>query len=166
MPSPDDLHVLRTEIEADLIAVDPLIKELSEARRCFSSEPTQKDLAYVAYLLHGMYTGWESAFRRIAITFENRLNSAQWHAQLLRRMSLDIPRIRPAVIDAQLRERLEEMRSFRHFFRHSYGVKLRPARLELVLEAYDAVASAIEDCFTRFLSQVEQIADVSEDTES
>ncbi len=164
MPNPDDLRVLRKEVEADLAVVERLARDLARARAGLPSEPTQENLAYLAYLLHDSYTGWESAFRRIATAFENRLDPARWHAHLLQRMSLEIPRIRPAVIDTQLRERLEELRSFRHFFRHSYGATLRLARIELVLEAYDAAASEVGNCLSRFLNDVESIADSAEET--
>ena len=166
MANPDDLRVLREEVEADLVAVDALVKELAEARASLAAEPKQKDLAYLAYLLHGIYTGWESAMRRIATTFENRLDPARWHAQLLQRMTLDLPGIRPSVIDRSLRLHLEKLRSFRHFFRHSYGVPLCWRELALVLEANDAAAPVIRDCFDRFLSAVESIAELAEGDDS
>ena len=166
MPSPDDLRVLRREIDADLAAVGQLTKELTEARADLPPEPAQKDVAYLAYLLHSIYTGWESAMRRIAVVFENRLDPARWHAQLLQRMILDLPGIRPPVIDPGLHLHLEKLRSFRHFFRHSYGVPLRWAEIKLVLEASDAVTPAMETCFSRFLSDVESIADSAEETRS
>ncbi len=166
MPNPDDLRVLRKEVEADLAVVERLARDLARARAGLPSEPTQENLAYLAYLLHDSYTGWESAFRRIATAFENRLDPARWHAHLLQRMSLEIPQIRPAVIDAQLRERLEELRSFRHFFRHSYGAALRLARLELVLQTFSEVSPAVTAQITRFLADLERIADSAEETES
>ena len=164
MPSPDDLRVLRKEIEADLAAIGRQMGELAGARAGVVAPPTPKDLAYLAYLLHGIYTGWESAMRRIATSFENRLDPAQWHAQLLRRMTLDLPGIRPRVIDATARGHLEKLRSFRHFFRHNYGVPLRWPEIELVLAAYDAGASEMDVCLDRFLSEVESIADSAEET--
>ncbi|MCK4660911.1 MAG: antitoxin [Phycisphaerae bacterium] len=166
MPNPDDLRVLRKEIEADLATISQLAEVLVEARATLPAEPDQKDLAYIAYLLHGIYTGWESAMRRIATTFENRLDPARWHAQLLQRMSLDLPGIRPPVIDPSLRLHLEKLRSFRHFFRHSYGVPLRWAELKLVLDAFEAAASEMAESFSRFLSNVEKITDLSEEPET
>jgi hypothetical protein len=164
MPNPDELHVLRKEIQTDLAAVERLARDLAEARGRLPAQPTQENLAYLAYLLHGIYTGWESAFHRIAVTFENRLDPARWHAQLLRRMSLDLPGIRPAVIDAESRERLEELRAFRHFFRHSYSVRLRPRRLTGVLETYDEVAPVVAADLKRFLDNLDTMANVSEQT--
>lgn len=158
MASPDELRVLRKELEADLARVEQLIEELGQARTELPPDPYQKDLAYIAYLLHGIYTGWESAMRRIAVTFENRLDPARWHAQLLERMALDLPGIRPPVIEADLRLHLERLRSFRHFFRHSYAVPLRRREIELVLEHYDAAQPEMNDRLPRFLSQVEQMS--------
>ena len=163
MPSPDALRVLCKEIETDLAAVSRLMQELAEARRRLGGEPTQENLSHIGYLLHSIYTGWESALRRIATVFENRLDPGQWHVQILRRMALDIPGIRPAVLDAASEEHLAAMRSFRHFFRHNYGVPLRWHKMGPVLQSYDAVQSSVEQSFLRFLSEVEKIAEQSEE---
>lgn len=162
MPNPDELRVLRKEIEADLAAVDRLMRDMAEARGQVPAEPTQRDLSHIGYLLHGIYTAWESALHRIATVFENRLDPSQWHVQLLRRMTLDIPGIRPAVIDAATCEHLVALRSFRHFFRHSYAVRLRWPRMKLALDAFDEAAPLVADRLAEFLEQVEQIAGLSE----
>jgi len=163
MPHPDELRLLRREVQADLAAVDRLMGELADARRVLPPDPPQATLAHIGYLLHGVYTDWESAFHRIAAVFENRLDPSGWHVQLLRRMTLDIPGIRPAVIDARTCEHLAALRSFRHFFRHGYAVPLRWPKMQSVLEDYDAAASAVAEQHGRFLTQVERIADQSEE---
>jgi hypothetical protein len=163
MPSADALRVLRREIETDLSAVERLMKQLAEARQNLGAEPPEETLIHVGYLLHSIYTGWESAMRRIATVFENRLDPGQWHVQLIRRMTLDIPGVRPAVLDAASEEHLATMRSFRHFFRHNYGVPLRWRKMEPVLESYDAVRPSVERSFRRFLAEIEKLADLSEE---
>jgi hypothetical protein len=53
-----------------------------------------------------------------------------WHIQLLRRMSTDIPDVRPPVISQDLERDLSEYLRFRHLFRNIYGFDLRWALLD------------------------------------
>jgi len=49
----------------------------------------------IAYHLHNLYSAFEDVFQRVAETFENQVSDkTRWHAQLLRRMTLDIEGIR------------------------------------------------------------------------
>ncbi|MEE9294797.1 MAG: hypothetical protein V3W34_07540 [Phycisphaerae bacterium] len=159
MVTPDALRILCIEVEADIVAVNRLLEELNDARRRVADEPSQQELSHIAYMLHSIYTAWEGAFHRIATTFENRLDPARWHEQLLRRMSLAIPHIRPAVIRKELLEDLATLRSFRHFFRHSYAVPLRWHKMQIPLDSVDQAAATVNASLRRFLDVVEEIAE-------
>lgn len=161
MPNRDDLRVLRQEIDNDLAAVAQLLHDLTEARRNLPPDPTQENLSHVGYLLHTIYTAWESAFHRIATTFENRLDASRWHEQLLKRMTLEIPGLRPAVIDAATADELAILRGFRHFFRHNYAARFKWRRMQHVLESLDNCAPLVTGSLRRFLNVVEQISDQS-----
>ena len=57
------------------------------------------ELAAAAYLLHNIYNALENFFEQISRSFENHVKDlAQWHKELLGKMFLEIPGIRPAVI--------------------------------------------------------------------
>lgn len=91
-------------------------------------------LIVIAYYLHNLYNAFENIFQNIAAAFENSIDDmGRWHAQLLERMRLDVMPLRPAVIDDQAYEALDELRRFRHLFRHAYGVQLDPLRLNVVV---------------------------------
>ncbi|MBN1920543.1 MAG: hypothetical protein JW892_04815 [Anaerolineae bacterium] len=45
----------------------------------------------------------------------------------------DVMPLRPAIIDDAAYEALDELRRFRHLFRHAYGVQLDPLRLNIVV---------------------------------
>jgi hypothetical protein len=47
-----------------------------------------------------------------------------------------IPGIRPAIFAEHVREALDELRRFRHFFRHAYALDLRADKLERVLATF------------------------------
>ncbi|MFL6202141.1 MAG: hypothetical protein ACJ76J_23455 [Thermoanaerobaculia bacterium] len=63
---------------------------------------------------------------------ENHLDSSR-HRQLLERMRLDLSPVRPAVIDGEAFEKLDELLRFRHLFWTGYGLRLDGLRLQLVV---------------------------------
>jgi len=125
--------VLESDIESDLAAIDRLYDELGLPD--LRESTSQEELIVVAYRLHSLYMAFENIFRNIAAAFENHLDPSGWHRQLLQRMQRDLAPLRPAVIDSEAYERLNEMLGFRHVFRSAYGVNLNPVRLQVVLRA-------------------------------
>jgi len=67
---------------------------------------------------------------------------------LLRQMVAEVIGIRPAVINRQTRDCLDEYRGFRHMVRHVYSFKLRPSRIKELTDGlracFDMVAQDIE----------------------
>ncbi len=115
------------------------IEDIEAIYRQLDSHPLEADAAedtliVIAYHLHNLYNAFENIFQNIAAVFENSLDDVdKWHAQLLERMQLDVLPLRPAVIDRAAYEALEELRRFRHVFRHAYTMRLDPRRLEIVM---------------------------------
>jgi len=125
--------VLERSIQNDLKAISDIFEDIGTSPITAATQET--DLIVLAYRLHNLYNAFENIFQQIATTFENSLdNPARWHVQLLHRMQLDLMPMRPAVIDADAYEKLDELRRFRHLFRSAYRVKLDGRRLQLVLE--------------------------------
>ena len=54
------------------------------------------------------------------------LGGETWHTELLRQMSLDVPDVRPPVLQAETAARLDEYRKFRHRIRNIYATNLDP----------------------------------------
>jgi hypothetical protein len=76
-------------------------------------------------ILHDFYTGIEKIFESIAKEIDNRIPMGEeWHSELLRQMTLDIPGLRPPVITASTEKKLREYLGFRHLFRKRYGFEL------------------------------------------
>ncbi len=123
--------ILERDIQTDLVRVEKLYEALDHPD--LSEGVPAKETVFVAYQIHGIYTAFENIFRNIARAFENQLDAAKWHRQLLKRMHLDLTPLRPAVIGDEMYENLRELLSFRHFFRTAYGVDLDPVRLRGVL---------------------------------
>ena len=92
---------------------------------------------------------------RVAKAFENNIDDERgWHAELIRRMTLEIPGIRPALWPESLAHPLRELRAFRHVFTHAYDLVLDPDKLRLLLKYSGNVAPEISQLTQRFVQAV------------
>ncbi len=148
--------VLSNSIRRDLIAIANIYDELE--RHPLENNTNIDTLIVVAYHLHNLYNAFENSFQNIAATFENSIDDAKWHAQLLERMHLEVMPLRPAVIDDEAYDALDELRRFRHVFRHAYSIKLDPLRLELVLNKAFTLKTIYIQQFERFLNFLQNMA--------
>ena len=73
-------------------------------------------------------------------------------------MRLNAMPLRPAVVDDEAFEALDELRRFRHLFRHAYGVRLEARRLQLVLDSALELQAIYEDQLNEFLVFLEAAA--------
>lgn len=89
----------------------------------------------MAYKLHNLYGAYEELFEIIADFFENQIEGTRYHMDLLRRMKLNIEGIRPSLLSQETYLLFDELRRFRHFFRHAYAVGLDPDRVEKMASA-------------------------------
>ncbi len=132
-----NFHVKRSikgYIQRDMQAIEQIYGELVQYPIEF--EAKQDRLIVTAYYLHNLYNAFENIFKNIATTFENSMDSsAGWRSQLLEQMELDLMPLRPAVIDQTTAPALDELRRFRHVFRHAYLLQLDVRRLQLVWES-------------------------------
>ncbi len=115
------------------------------------------DRAAIGYYLHNFYNGCENIFTNIARFFENDLNPDSWHADLLKRMKLDIAGYRPAVIDEALYRLLDDFRGFRHVYRHIYTFELDWERERLVAKRFKKAAVEVNEQVERFLTQLDDL---------
>lgn len=124
------LIVLKAEIQAQLDVIDLIYKTLVE--RVTHLQPTSPIvIESVAYQLHNLYGAIEELCQIVAKTFENNItDSSRWHSHLLNRMGLLIPGIRPALLASDTIQKLHYLRTFRHFFRHAYGIDLDSQKVE------------------------------------
>jgi len=130
------VKTLAAEIRADLAAIQTIFEQLDQTQRSIRQQrpPSFQEKAAIGYLLHNLYSAFENLFKNIAAVFGNEIGDREsWHAHLLRRMTLEIETVRPAVIGQQSYDVLDELRRFRHLFRYSYVLELDWERMGLVL---------------------------------
>ena len=127
---PVSLKVLIAEVEMQLDKVEQVYAELEDRANQMRPD-TPGQVESTAYQLHNLYNAIEDLFKIVANAFENSVTDlSRWHTELLRRMTLEIQGVRPALLSSESADLLNELRAFRHFFRHAYGVRLDFDRVE------------------------------------
>ncbi|RLE58665.1 MAG: hypothetical protein DRJ32_06030 [Thermoprotei archaeon] len=144
-----ELAVLLSEIEFQwkqiLKIYDRISEKLTRLKRDRSNEDLRDSLAYQ---LHNLYCAYEDLFSIVAKFFENRINDpSRYHIRLLRRMMMDIKGVRPRLISEESFQYLNELRGFRHVFRHAYGIELDVDRIISLAEK----SLKLKDIFQRDL---------------
>ena len=113
--------------------------------------PEFRDLAAAAYVLHNIYGALENIFEQVSRTFENHVTDpTQWHRELLTKMFLEIPKVRPAVLPVELRGFLNDLRGFRHVFRYTYEFELDAEKLSLLLRDWKKSSQPLISSLMRF----------------
>ena len=144
------LNLLAAEIQDQLDKIEQVYGELEDR-----AAHLDQGLGYVesaAYQLHNLYSAVEDLFKIVAGTFENNIaDLSRWHTELLRRMTLTIEGIRPAFISKKSAELLDELRSFRHRFRHAYLTQLDSRRVQENIERARLLRSRLPNDVQAFL---------------
>mgnify|MGYP006269534779 CR=1 FL=1 len=124
------LAVFKADMAAQEQAVERVFALLEKRSQGLTAEAEER-LESTAYQLHNFYSAVEDWLKLIATAFENNVSdTAQWHSALLRRMTQPVEGVRPAVLALETYQLLNALRSFRHFFRHAYGVPIELTQLQ------------------------------------
>lgn len=108
----------------------------------------------IAYRVHNLYGAYEELFETAANFFENQIEGARYHTDLLRRMKINIDGIRPALISEPTYRLLDELRRFHHFFRHAYGVELDADRVDRIIQIAIQLKEPFQQDMEYFLTQL------------
>jgi hypothetical protein len=142
--------LFKAELSEQWREVDRLHTRIKEGLRDFKE--TQEKVDSMGYKLHNLYCAYEELFEIVARYFENQIEPERYHSSLLKRMKLDIPGVRPALLSRETYLLLDELRRFRHFFRHAYGVDLDPDKVEGVAKKAVELKDKFEQDLGSFLS--------------
>jgi hypothetical protein len=149
------IRTLKANIQADLRTIVDIYAALNRYDTVTADE---EQLIAVAYYLHNLYCAFESIFQRIAEVFGNQISDrAGWHADLLRRMTLDIEGLRPSLLSDVAYDALDELRRFRHLFRSAYRLRLDAERMALVCKKAQILEQVYGADFERFLTFLDDL---------
>lgn len=149
---------LRGEIREDRALLARCIADADQAGTRIATAPDDPAiLALGAVGVHGWYTGLETILERIARQIDQEVPTGpRWHRELLSQMVVEIPGVRPPVLPSPTLPMLAELLTFRHFFRHAYGIVLDHDRIVLHLANLASVAPPTDvalDAFDAFLAR-------------
>lgn len=146
------------DIRATLVDLERIVDRINE----FAEKArTVGDDAYwdaVALNLHGFYSGVERIFEDIARTVDQSVpSSPTWHNELLTQMSVEIEKMRPAVILPPTKTLLVEYLNFRHLVRNIYTFNLRSSRLDALSRNLSNCFAAIQNDLFNFIQFLESM---------
>jgi transcriptional regulator of heat shock response len=106
-----------------------------------------------------LYTAHEDLFKQIAKSFENYIDvMSNFHKELLTRMSIEVPKLRPSVLSQQSLILLDKIRAFRHFVRHAYDCELQESELRLIQEKLKNEYARVESDLEKFRSFLQTLS--------
>jgi hypothetical protein len=150
--------LLAARIISELKELSVLAKRAEQGLKKAKEKNDDYYLDSVALNLHGIYSGLERIFERIATAIDSSLPSGtNWHRELLNQMAIEVPGIRPAVISSDLKEKLEEYRGFRHVVRNVYTYRLKPEKIEGLVSMLNTVMAKVETDITGFANFLQSI---------
>ena len=118
------------------------------------TSPNNIELAALATMLHGFYTGVENIFKRIVVELGDTLPSSEfWHRDLLDQMT-QITEHRQTVITPSLRSQLREYLGFRHVFRQAYAFQLKWEKMADLVQKIEPTLRMLETELAVFLQSL------------
>ena len=146
------LAVLMAEIKAQIQEVEGIYTRIEDRKR-------RKDKAAmesVGYQLHNLYCAFEDLFKIVAETFENNIqDKSKYHLELLKRMAISIEGVRPRLLSQECFLLLDNLRSFRHLFRHAYSYELDKRKLKIVMDDAFSLRMIFRSDIDAFLNSFE-----------
>lgn len=130
-------RLLVQRIHDEVADIERTVAAVSRHWRRFQKARVDQDayLNSVALNLHSFYSGVERVLELIAVELDGgTLGGEAWHAELLRQMTLAVPKVRPAVLSQGSGDWLDEYRKFRHRVRNIYATNLVPDRMKSLVE--------------------------------
>jgi len=151
------IAILKSEIDRDYKRLTVLFHRFDKSYSEFLSSDEYSKLVESAYYVSQIYSGFESIFKNIARTFENNIEQDTWHKSLLERISLDIEGIRPALLSEESFQCLNELRAFRHFFRHAYGIDIHKEKFKIVADKVAVIQDISKGEVAKFIDFLNQL---------
>ena len=134
---------LKAELAADVSILRALLEKNRRAtiRALNSGNADEFAWAAGAILIHNIYCLFENYFLRVSTFFENGLDATAWHAQLV--------------------ERIDELRRFRHAFCNLYQTELDIERVKLLNDSIPRIIENFMPFHHRYSQALELLADES-----
>jgi len=129
------LTLFLAEFEHQVSEIKSIYAKLDKRLSILEHEDVSAEIVEsTGYWLHNLYCAVEDLFKVVAGFWENDAGMDEsFHIHLLKRMQLRIEGVRPALLSKESFDCLNELRGFRHVFRHAYSYGLDDQRVLYLL---------------------------------
>jgi len=131
----DRIAVFLAEFDLQVSEISRIYEILEKKAPLFEQRSAaSEEVESAGYWMHNLYNAFEDLFKLVAAFWENDLAiQGDFHIHLLRRMLVRLEGVRPALVCEESYRCLNELRGFRHVFRHAYTYGLDAERISLLL---------------------------------
>jgi len=159
-----DYRSVAARIRQELPELDRVARRASRAWASASSDPEDLYVDAAALNVHGFYAGLERIFTLVAERIDGSLPSGpNWHQDLLRQMTAEMPGVRAAVLSPDLFPTLDRYRGFRHVVRNVYAYVLDPRLVAVLVEDLPQASEDLRAQLATFADVLEVIAGAADD---
>lgn len=151
-----DAAALAAVLQRDLEAITQIE---THAQQLPESQLGREQVDSLGFALHNLYNALENSFTQISLTFENHVKDrGRWHRELLEKMLLEVPPLRPRVLPAEARPLLADLLGFRHLFRHAYDFTLDEGKTLALWRRWQLEGGQIKRALREFTEQLTRLA--------
>jgi hypothetical protein len=153
--------VLAGRIRQDVAEIERVVERVERAVQALRRQTTEQDLLLdsVTLNLRGFSTCLERIFAHIASRVDQSVPTGpDWHRELLRQMTVDVPGLRPPVVTAEVAAEVDEFLRFRHVIRHIYAFELDPFRIERLASRLQPTFREVRTALLAFATVLEGLA--------
>ena len=157
MQTKQQIVVFLSEFDHQIQQIENIYKDLKKKLGIVSKElPSKEVVESIGYWMHNLYCAYEDLFKLVSGFWENNLSANRnFHINLLKRMTIDIKEIRPALLHEKSFEHLNELRGFRHVFRHAYSYGLDDDRVTFLLRKTIQEKDSVIKDIKKFRSEIQ-----------
>jgi len=159
MDTEKDITVFLSEFQFQVDLIKTIYQRLSDKLVVFEKEtPSREMIDSAGYWIHNLYCAFEDLFKQVSAFWENNLSDdGDYHVNLLKRMIINIKGIRPPVLSLNTYEHLNELRGFRHVFRHAYSYGLDDERVAYLIRKTILKKEMVLADLSKFREQIEAV---------
>ena len=158
-----DIKIVQARIKEELANINQLQEELKR-KKVFDNQDGLIDdnffIRAVGSILHDYYVAVENVLKIVCSELDENLpEGLNWHMELLKQASLNIPEVRPAIISKETMNNLDKLRAFRHVFRNVYGFNLDLERIKELLKVLPETTDLFVYDINKFCEVLEQLSE-------
>lgn len=153
------LTLFLAEFEHQVSEINSIYAKIEKRLDFFERKEVSMEMVEsTGYWLHNLYCAFEDLFKMVAGFWENDVGTDEsFHIHLLKRMQVRIKGIRPALLSKDSFENLNELRGFRHVFRHAYSYGLDDQRVLTLLRHVLSKKDLIMEDLLKFQDDIASI---------